>query len=243
MTQTSAWPIELTPNEEKLAQFLLQNGSQDAQSIARITGLQRRVVYDILQKLGQQGLISEAMQNNKTFFSLALESYLSASNEKQMDVERQLKSLIVQANSVKKIDTPKTKAQLFFGVPAVKQVILSQISSGEDYLTLGATDMSVKLLGEHFWRNYNIRQAEIKSKGKIIFNESLRTWSKQILHPGIIVRFLEEGIEPLTQTFIYGNKMLIIIWSESPVATIIEDVKVADSYRMFFEMFWKNAKK
>lgn len=235
------WPIGLTVNEEKIAQFLLDNGSNDAQTIARLTGMQRRVVYDVLAKLGQIGIVSQSMLNNKTYFSLALEGYLVQSQEKQKEVEKHLQSLIDQSKSVKLQSSTQVKAQLFYGVQAVKQVLLAQVSSKEDYITLGGTDKAVEILGEHFWQNYNVRQAEQKNKGKIIFNRSLSGWAKQIQHPFIKVKFLDEGIEPLTQTFVYGNKMLLLIWSDSPVATIIEDEKVADSYRMFFELLWKNA--
>jgi len=237
------WPIELTRNEEKVASTILSNGSQDAQTLARLTGLQRRVVYDTLQKLVQSGLVTQSMQNNKTYFSLALESYLAALKVKQQLAETELAKIIEQQKKVVPTDSQKTNAQLYFGISAVKQVLLAQVSSGKDYLTLGAPLISLTCLGEYFWKNYNLKQAELKITARIIFNSSLEMWAPEIRHPNKQIRFLKEGIEPMTQTFVYGNTTIIIVWSDAPVATVIEDTHVANSYRMFFDLLWQDAKK
>ena len=47
-----------------------------------------------------------------------------------------------------------------------------------------------------------------------------------------------------TSTEIYKNKTLIFILnSEDPMAILIESKAVADSFRKYFEMLWKQAKK
>jgi len=42
---------------------------------------------------------------------------------------------------------------------------------------------------------------------------------------------------------IYGNKVAILMWTEPPEAVIIENKSVADSFRDYFEILWKSARK
>ena len=58
---------------------------------------------------------------------------------------------------------------------------------------------------------------------------------------GLYVKYLDY-ISPST-TFIYSDKVLIIIWEPFPTAIRIKDKQTADSYRSYFEMLWKISKK
>jgi hypothetical protein len=39
-----------------------------------------------------------------------------------------------------------------------------------------------------------------------------------------------------------GDKVAICVFSEEPYAFLIEDEKVAESYKKYFELLWKQAK-
>ena len=42
---------------------------------------------------------------------------------------------------------------------------------------------------------------------------------------------------------VYGDKTATIVWGNKPVAFVVENKEYADSFRNYFEMLWKLAKK
>ena len=76
----------------------------------------------------------------------------------------------------------------------------------------------------------------------MIFNEELREWSKVIKGPLTEVKFLPKKFDSLSETMIYGNNVVIIVWSEKPIATFIEDKNLTKSYIEYFNFLWKIAR-
>ena len=58
------------------------------------------------------------------------------------------------------------------------------------------------------------------------------------------IQFLPQNLEIPTSTEIYKNKTLIFILNpEDPMAILIESKAVAESFKKYFEILWKQAKK
>jgi len=47
----------------------------------------------------------------------------------------------------------------------------------------------------------------------------------------------------LVSTNIYRDKVAIILWAEQPITILIESKEISNSYRKYFEHFWKFASK
>ena len=54
-------------------------------------------------------------------------------------------------------------------------------------------------------------------------------------------RFLKEYVSPAL-TYIYGDKVAIIIWSEEPTACLIQSNQAAESYKNYLNFLWNTAK-
>ena len=81
-----------------------------------------------------------------------------------------------------------------------------------------------------------------KINAKVILSESSKN-TEQVKLAYSKFRYIPDEFTAPTTTFVYGNKTAIIIWSEIPIATLIISKEVAESYRKYFELLWKNAKK
>ncbi len=105
----------------------------------------------------------------------------------------------------------------------------------------GATGLSEKALK---WDFPNIIEARVKAgiKFKVIFDKSALAQEKKKL-PLTEIRFISKPFEDLIFTEIYGNKVAIFIYSEQPSVIIIESEEVAKSYKRYFDILWKTAKK
>ena len=57
------------------------------------------------------------------------------------------------------------------------------------------------------------------------------------------MRFNASLYDTPASTWIYGDKVAIVVWSEPIIATLIRSKEVSKSYKQFFEFLWKNSKR
>ena len=55
-------------------------------------------------------------------------------------------------------------------------------------------------------------------------------------------RFMPIKFESPTATLIYGKKVVLQSWAKEPFAGMIEDEKMAENQKKYFEELWKVAK-
>ena len=56
------------------------------------------------------------------------------------------------------------------------------------------------------------------------------------------MRFNSNVYDTPATTWIYRDKIAIIVWSDQPIATLIRSKDIADSYRQFFNILWNSSK-
>ena len=238
--------LGLSKNEASVYDVLLKLKSAPAGKIIKETKLHRNIVYDNLEKLISKGLVSYIIQGKRKVFQAEppfailemIENKLNKVKKQEeiakklkKDIEKQQKSLIIQ------------EASIYKGVPGLKTVMEITLEEGKDYLVLGAPKESVEIMPITFWENYNKKIQEKKIHVKMIFNESLREWSKKIINPMNNIKFLPKHFDSLTEFNICEDKVFIFIWSNPPLVISIQDKNLAKSYKQYFEYLWKIAKK
>ena len=70
----------------------------------------------------------------------------------------------------------------------------------------------------------------MKKQGIFLFDKELS--------PTTNYRFLEEKQFNPTNTFIYGNKIVIVTWGTPVTAVMIKNKDIAETYRNNFEHLW-----
>lgn len=236
----------LNTNEIIVFEALVTLGGSFAKDLIKHTKFHKNIIYDNLYKLQEKGLVSEIIIDNKKYFQCedpeSIEEFIQNKQKEFQEYDQDIKQLKSQIKENKEKPS-STITRMFTGIQGVKQIFSHELQVGEDYFVIGAPKESVELLGEHFWSNFIQKQKVKKMKGKIIFNESLRKFSKTIQSDINEIRFLERSHEPLTEICIFDKYVATIVWSKEPVGTLIESEQVAKSYKAYFQMLWKNAKK
>ncbi|MFC1727848.1 TrmB family transcriptional regulator [Nanoarchaeota archaeon] len=224
----------LTNSEAKIYLALLELGSSLAGAITRKTGVHRRSVYDAIERLIQKGLVSYIKKNNLKYFeSVNPQRLLDIVKEKEDNIKEFLPELEKKFNFVHK----KEETLFFRGKQALKTVFDDQIKEGKEILIFGASSNANEIVKYYFPR-YDRERINKKIKIKAIFNEKLK--KKPALAE---IKYLPKEYHSHTATNVYGNKVAIILWSEEPFAILINQKEIADSYRNYFELMWKLAKK
>lgn len=225
----------LTENESKVYLSLLDLGSANAGLISRKSGLHRRVVYDTLDVLIQKGLVGYIKKNNIRIFQAAHPKRLiELLQEKEKTIEEIMPEMLYLYSKKKE----KEETNFYVGIKGLKNIFEDQISSGKEILILGASNLAYEIL-EFYFHWFDIRRKERKIMTKIIAHEEIK--SKIPLSE---IRYLPKKYQSPLAVNIYGRKVALILWDrEKPLAILINNDRISEGYKKYFEILWKIAKK
>lgn len=245
MTPQELTKLGLLESEAKIYLALLELGHSSVGKIAKKTNLNRVSVYKNLNSLVQQGLASYVItKNGKLFQAVNPTKIKNLISEKEKELN-ELKSKLPQLSALSLSQEKAALTEVYEGIRGGKTVwenYLAELKRGDEVLVVGASQ-SASLLGGYF-KDWNNRRAKKKVRMKIIYNQDAKELIKiRKNQPLTEVRIMpKEYITPASFE-IAGNKVLIILYEPQLMITKLESQSVADSFRQYFKMLWKAAKK
>jgi sugar-specific transcriptional regulator TrmB len=217
----------LTEAEVKLYIELLKLGEATATTLAKHTNTNRTFTYDRLKKLLDSGLISYVIKDNKKYFKAAEPSQLlSLLKEK----EEQVKSILPELEQLKKPHKEGPKVELFSSKKGIRTVLNLILKEKKEVLIHGSISHFIKIMDEYY-NIWNQRRIQEKIKVKILTNENIEM-------PYAEIDLLSEEEKSATTTFTFGNKTIIAMWSDIPVAILINSEEIAKENTSFFNSLW-----
>lgn len=222
----------LTDNEIKVYLALINNGPNLAGRISRITGLHRRTIYDTTEMLIQKGLIGYILKNNRRIFTATNPNKLL---ENLQEKEALLVPIVQELKN--KLETKKEREETIFykGKQALKNIFEDQLNTKE-VLVLGASSKAYDIL-QFYFKWYDQKRKVSKTKIKIL------TTDRKIKRiPLAEIRYLDNKYSNPLAINIYKDKVAIILWAKEPIAILIKNKEISDSYKLYFELNWINAK-
>jgi len=246
MEQIALFQLGLNKNEAKVYLTLLQLGSASAGELIKKTEFHRNIVYDNLEKLIDKGLVTFIQEGKKKIFHTSPPEMISemiVKEQEKLDLKKKVAEEVMKEVLKSKLQEKNVQeATIYRGVKGLKVLLNDTIKEGKDYFVIGAPKSSVDIMGETFWKNYNLKRSEQKTIIKMLFNEDLRSWSKVIKSKLTQIRFLPKRFDGLTETMIYSDKVALVVWGEKPIATLIQDKHLAENYKKYFHFLWEQAK-
>ena len=241
--------IGLTKSEIGVYLALLKLGQTTAGPIVDEAKVTRSKIYDILERLKNKGLVSYITKQSTKYFSAAnpnsilhyLEEKEKEIQEDKESVEEILPELLLQQTLSEK----KKIAEIFIGIRGMENafnVLIDDFDSKEVYYSFGAgKGDNVKQIQLFFSR---LHQQRVKKKvgSKIIFNESSRgLFGQQEKSKFVEARYLQ-GSTPAAIN-IYKNYTIIAILNKELITFLIQNKETADSFKEYFKVMWKTAKR
>lgn len=232
--------IGLTNAEIKVYLALLELGSATAGPIIERSGLQSSVVHLTLPKLLAKGFLSVTKEGRRSHYSAAdPRTITNFIDEKKAQFEKMLPELLLKQEMAK----AQSQVSLFEGIRGIKELLYLLLEAGgKEHHTIGSPYESI-MMGGGWWEQYHKKRAAKGIFAKLLFNESIRKWGAESRYPKKQIKYLREGIEPLTEMIIRNDRIGIIIWTEKPIGILIHNKVAADSYDKYFEFLWLQAKK
>lgn len=223
----------LTGNEAKVYLELLRIGSISANDMARKIGMDRTLVYTVLNHLITKGLVNYIVKANKKFFAPADPENLLNAVKRQ---ETFVMDLIPELKKIEKIKEIPQEINVYEGKEGIR-VLINLALKEKEFCAFGST-------GRAFYTLYEmprIAKQVMKSntKVRIIGNEKLKE-TEPFLFKRFEYRFLD--IESEATTCIFGDYISIHLIKEKPLIIIIKNKLIAKTYRNHFEILWAAAK-
>ena len=216
---------------------LLTHGISSAAEIAKNTKLNRSHIYDKLENLLQRGLVSSIIKNNVAY-------YKAADPKKIFDnlksIEEEMKVLLPQLQKIQQLPKKETAVELYYGKEGMKTVFKDVLQENKDYYVFGEEGKFQEVFPvftQQFLREVKSKKLveHLLSKEKLRGKIAVTSFSR--------IKYLPDTHFSPTMTTIYGNKVAIFIWSEPSFVVLIKDKEVAQSYKSYFDVLWKIAKK
>lgn len=225
--------IGLSEQEAEVYSTLAKQDRISAAQLAKLTKINRSVVYSILESLKEKGLISEVLIQGVKQFSItkpeALISYVKVKEEAAQEI----------FNSLKKLERDEKRSvnvEVYQGVQGGLAVLKDILITGKDYMAFGEDKLFQELFGtlaEQYVRQ--LKEKKIRERLLIPYGSMVLAskYSK--------VKRLPQDIRLPSISVIYGNKVAFAIFQKPYYAVVIESIDLAQTYRSLFEYLWKSA--
>ncbi len=243
---TQLQELGLNKNEAKVYLALVRLGEAVASQIVKKIGVHRNIVYDNLEKLKEKGLVSVIIkEGKKTFIAQDSGALLEYVDDCRTQVEEKAMVAEKVAPEIAKIlgaTAQKQTAHLYQGVKGVKKVLNQVLQSGE-YWDIGVTNASVDLLGETWWRNFNVKVRKLKVREHLLLNSDFEKKVGIESSPRRKFRTLPKSLTQATEIMLFDQKVAIFVYSETPTVVVLDDAHVFSSFQMHFSFLWNSTKK
>lgn len=231
--------LGLTKAEVTVFIALTKTGTTTAGKIITKTGLQNAVVHRAFHTLIEKGLISYSyIGKTRSYKAIQPNRLLQFIEQKKAKLEKLIPELEALANNTKE----QPEVEIYRGKRGVKELILKtlEFATNTQSNAYGGSKTSETILGKPFWELYHKTRIEKNIKMKILFHKSLEAWGKHIeKNKATEIRYTHKNFESTTETFIVGDKVIIILYLEQPFGFLIDSTEAAHSYSNFFKIIWK----
>ena len=228
----------LTENEKKIYIELLRLGESTASPILEKTGLQNSVFYRTIHRLMDKGFVTYILRGKiKHFRASNPEMFLAQEKRRELEI----KELIPKLKEIQKVSQNKTTAEVFIGLKGLVSMyyeLISDSKPGEEYYFFGFPE---RVLDDAMNKVYiPFRKYRIEKKLKVygLLNTALKGKIKQFSH--VKEKYVDYPLPP--NMAIFRDKIVIVSWGDIPTGILIQSQDVADQYKTFFNLLWKNAK-
>ena len=155
--------LNLSDGQIRVYSAVLELGTSNLNSIHEKTGIERRNIYDILNKLIERGFISYITEKGKrTYQCTHPNKILEEIHAKQATLKR-LEVEVPQIKSLFEFSKPEIKAEVYRGNESMKALLNEALEYKETYWIGGNSDVE-KFALKNWFKHWMQRRIEKKHK-------------------------------------------------------------------------------
>lgn len=231
--------IGLTDSEIEIYLDLIKHEESLASETALRVKLSRTYVYDAIQNLIEKGLISYVIKNGRKYFkALDVGKLLEYLDDKTKEIENQRKeifSIIKELKNMKKSTKEKPIVDVLEGAEGLKTMLNDIVKQKKDVYGWGASNRVRDYVPDWYVDRYIKEKDKLGIKTKQLYSEG----TLPLEGPGYINKKISKDFSSPVTFGTYGDRIMILFWSQIPIQVRIINKDIAKSFRDYFEFLWK----
>ncbi len=245
--------IGFTKGQIEVYSAVLELGISTINKIHEKTGIERRNIYDILNKLIEKGFISYTTEKGKRTYQCTHPSKLLEEIKEKESVLKELEQEIPKIKDLFNLSKPEIRAEVFRGNEAIKSMLNEVLEHKESFWIGGnCFDNEAAPIGLRLWWHNNWMGRRVEKKHIMHDLVDYGTYIKGVkgLEPGNIrehkkqyYKFctLPKDMSSPLVIIIFGNKVAQVLWGKQSFAFVLESEKIKESFMRYFRHFWKDS--
>lgn len=237
--------LGIEENQAKVYMALLELGSATVQEAARKSGIKRTSIYNFLDEMEQDGLISIVQQGHRILLIAEdPNNLIKKSKQNTLAISKIIPALMGMYN----MPGNKPKIKYYQGIEGLKKSYESILKQGGTQYIISDYEkmLTTKNLGWNKWIwNYPSRRIARDIDVKCIAKAgpmAKKVKAKDKLHSRQTRILKGEGIELDTEINIYENTVVMISFRRPYAGVIIEDRSIAMTMKSLWQIIWKSLK-
>jgi HTH-type transcriptional regulator, sugar sensing transcriptional regulator len=227
---------------------VLELGISTINKIQEKTGIERRNIYDILNKLIEKGMVSYTVEKGKRTYQCTHPNKILEEIETKEKALCGLKNKIPEITALFDVSKPEIRAEVFRGNEAMKALLNEALAykctrwiGGNSGVEVSTTDSMKRWF--HHWMKKRVAQKKIMydlvDYGTHL--EGLRPCDIQT-HKKNYYKYctLPKELRSPMVIIMFGNKVAQILWSKQSFAFVLESKEIKESFMKYFMHFWKD---
>jgi sugar-specific transcriptional regulator TrmB len=242
--------IGLTDGESRTYLALLKTGSSSTGAIAKQSQISRSKVYFTLDKLEKKGLVSHIDRGGVTYFQAVepskIEDYLRDKEEELQRLKSDFRGFLPELQSYYDQAGDRTQVKVYQGIKGLKTAhehTYLKLKKGEEYCYIGITSRQPRPQ-DLMWQKDHMRRAEAGIKCRLLFEQPTApsVLKNRNSYRGCDARYMPVGMETPAYYMVYKDTVMIAVPSLDPIVIEIVNQEIADSFKVYFEEFWRRTK-
>lgn len=239
----------LTGSEIQVYVALLQLGPTTTGPIINETKTSRSIIYQILEKLMEKGLVSYTVREKTKYFQAAephqlldvIDKKRKHLEERRVEIEQLVPQLLAMRHPPEQQETRTFVG--FKGMMMVHEHTYEALKKGDEYFFLGIPPEQP----EHFhsyWEKDHKRRVRAGIRCKLLFHPDTprATLASRNVHVGCEARYMHIKLNTPAWFMGYENVAVIGFPAANPITVEIISKEIATAFRAYFDEFWKHSK-
>ena len=228
--------LGLSKGEQRVYSAVLGTGVATLNQVHEKTGIERRNIYDILNKLIEKGFVGYTMERGKRMYKASNPSMISDGIGKRRESLSRLEAQLPEIKSLYESNKPAISAEIYRGREGIKAILEDSLNY-KSIRFIGGTWFIPNVL-KYYWPRYNKRRIEAGIPWYNLVRYEYRNDplpEKRLMNVKILPK--EFSGNPVV-VYIYGNKVANVSWEEETLSFVIENKEIAENYLRFHKYLW-----
>ncbi|MBS3118781.1 hypothetical protein J4417_03830 [Candidatus Woesearchaeota archaeon] len=249
MNEITLEKLGLTKGEVKVYLALNKLGEASIGPIVKDSKVSKSKIYDILQRLADKGLVGHIVKEQKRYYlandPTAVVDFVEKKENELKTLKGEVQQLVPELKLLRSLSGEKRTAEVyegFKGLRNIREQLLAELKSGDTLMVLGAPKIANEKW-ESWFLNFHKRRIERKIKLEIIYNSDALKYGEIRKKMELTkVRYLPNNLVSPNWVDVFPTAVLFVAILDTPIAFLIRNKELAESFASYFKIMWNNSK-